>query len=73
MMYKRVFNGCWSDRRRISTVLMSVKGNLKTYFKTGYLLQVTAVFVRNDKDGDGKLSKEEFKEMMCRDKKVQEN
>ena len=35
--------------------------------------QHTAVFVRNDKDGDGKLSKEEFKEMMCREKKIQEN
>ena len=33
------------------------------------LFQVAAVFARNDKDGDGKLSKEEFKEMMCRDKK----
>jgi len=31
--------------------------------------QVAAVFARNDKDGDGKLSKEEFKEMMCREKK----
>eukprot|EP00090_Calanus_glacialis_P012501 TRINITY_DN21083_c0_g1_i2.p1 TRINITY_DN21083_c0_g1~~TRINITY_DN21083_c0_g1_i2.p1 ORF type:complete len:161 (-),score=57.30 TRINITY_DN21083_c0_g1_i2:469-951(-) len=31
--------------------------------------QVSAVFARNDKDGDGKLSKEEFKEMMCRVKK----
>jgi len=31
--------------------------------------QVSAVFARNDKDGDGKLSKEEFKEMMCREKK----
>merc|ERR1719331_803345 len=30
--------------------------------------QVTAVFDRNDKDGDGKLSKGEFKEMMMRDK-----
>ena len=37
------------------------------------ILQVTAVFVRNDKDGDGKLSKEEFKEMMCREKKIQDN
>ena len=27
------------------------------------------MFDRNDKDGDGKLSKEEFKEMMMREKK----
>ena len=32
-------------------------------------IQICAVFARNDKDGDGKLSKEEFKEMMCREKK----
>ena len=31
--------------------------------------KVSAVFDRNDKDGDGKLSKEEFKEMMMREKK----
>merc|ERR1711936_208094 len=31
--------------------------------------QIEAVFARNDKDGDGKLSKEEFKDMMCKDKK----
>ena len=30
--------------------------------------KATAVFERNDKDGDGKLSKGEFKEMMMRDK-----
>ena len=29
---------------------------------------MSAVFDRNDKDGDGKLSKGEFKEMMMRDK-----
>ena len=29
---------------------------------------MTAVFDRNDKDGDGKLSKGEFKEMMMREK-----
>jgi len=33
--------------------------------------QVSAVFDRNDKDGDGKLSKEEFKEMMMREKNQQ--
>jgi len=32
--------------------------------------QVTAVFARNDRDGDGKLSKEEFKQMMCKEKKL---
>ena len=31
--------------------------------------KIEAVFARNDKDGDGKLSKEEFKDMMCKDKK----
>ena len=31
-------------------------------------MKVTAVFDRNDKDGDGKLSKGEFKEMMMREK-----
>ena len=31
--------------------------------------KVSAVFDRNDKDGDDKLSKEEFKEMMMREKK----
>ena len=31
--------------------------------------KIEAVFARNDKDGDGKLSKEEFKDMMCREKK----
>ena len=31
--------------------------------------QVGAVFARNDKDGDGKLSKEEFKDMMQRKEK----
>ena len=35
--------------------------------------QVTAVFSRNDKDGDGKLSKEEFTEMMCKEKRQLEN
>ena len=33
--------------------------------------KVSAVFDRNDKDGDGKLSKEEFKEMMLREKNQQ--
>ena len=33
------------------------------------LSKVEAVFARNDKDGDGKLSKEEFKDMMCKEKK----
>ena len=33
--------------------------------------KVSAVFDRNDKDGDGKLSKEEFKEMMMREKNQQ--
>ena len=28
-------------------------------------LQIDAVFERNDKDKDGKLSKKEFTEMMC--------
>merc|ERR1712106_751540 len=32
--------------------------------------QVTAVFSRNDKDGDGKFSKQEFKEMMMKEKKL---
>ena len=32
-------------------------------------LQIEAVFARNDKDGDGKLSKEEFRDMMCKEKK----
>ena len=36
---------------------------------TIFALHISAVFARNDKDGDGKLSKEEFKEMMCRVKK----
>ena len=31
--------------------------------------KVGAVFARNDKDGDGKLSKEEFKDMMQRKEK----
>ncbi|XP_023332427.1 calmodulin [Eurytemora carolleeae] len=31
--------------------------------------QIEAVFERNDRDGDGKLSKEEFTEMMCREKR----
>jgi Ca2+-binding EF-hand superfamily protein len=29
-------------------------------------VQIDAVFERNDRDGDGKLSKEEFTEMMCK-------
>jgi len=32
--------------------------------------QIEAVFDRNDRDGDGKLSKEEFTEMMCREKRT---
>ena len=35
--------------------------------------QVDAVFRRNDGDADGKLSKEEFTEMMCKDKRQLEN
>ena len=34
-----------------------------------FCLKISAVFARNDKDGDGKLSKDEFKDMMCREKK----
>ena len=34
-----------------------------------FYLKIEAVFARNDKDGDGKLSKEEFKDMMCKEKK----
>ena len=34
-------------------------------------MQVSAVFERNDKDGDGKLSREEFKVMMMREKNQQ--
>ena len=33
------------------------------------LFQIDAVFDRNDKDKDGKLSKHEFREMMCNKKK----
>ena len=33
------------------------------------IFQVAAVFARNDKDGDGRLSRQEFKEMMRKDKK----
>ena len=36
-------------------------------------MKVTAVFERNDKDGDGKLSKGEFKEMMLREKGKEKN
>ena len=32
-------------------------------------LQIDAVFQRNDKDKDGKLSKKEFTEMMCNHRK----
>ena len=34
-----------------------------------FIRKIEAVFARNDKDGDGKLSKEEFKDMMCKEKK----
>ena len=31
-----------------------------------FTCQVSAVFDRNDKDGDGKLSRKEFKDMMMK-------
>ena len=33
------------------------------------IAKVSVVFSRNDKDGDGKLSKQEFKDMMMKEKK----
>ena len=43
---------------------------VKTMLIDNWLPQkVGAVFARNDKDGDGKLSKEEFKDMMQRKEK----
>ena len=33
-----------------------------------FLMQVSAVFDRNDVNKDGKLSKQEFKEMFCKTK-----
>ena len=43
---------------------------VKTMLIDNWLSQkVGAVFARNDKDGDGKLPKEEFKDMMQRKEK----